>query len=226
MDRKVIQKRRFKSLFNKAQVEKSKIDVHVCITTVATFIIMLATVLGSFSTYLQWKELRESDRTNRSALVASQRAWIAPINALLEGEIELGKPFHLQVVYENTGKTPAINIQVNYEYGVTDVPKARYAEPDIKFPIYKTCAIIENWRVPGFTVYPSATQKYSEHFYIDKRVTSQLARNKIFYIQGCFKYRTFDEIHQSPFCFYIDPNDGVPPHPLMLKTCSTSEAAN
>ena len=67
---------------------------------------------------LQWNQQRE-DATNVRALAESdQRAWITA--ARVDGQARVGYPVVPTVVVVNTGKTPAWNVEVSYDYFVVD----------------------------------------------------------------------------------------------------------
>jgi hypothetical protein len=97
------------------------------ILAVSTVVIMLATIGGAVSTYLQWVELRSSsaqvdksiaatnrigdaaftaNQLNKDAYIANARAWIGPNDASLSNLVADG-PVKAAINYANTVRQPA-----------------------------------------------------------------------------------------------------------------------
>jgi hypothetical protein len=97
------------------------------IVATATVVIMLATIGGAVSTYLQWKELRssseqvernimatnrianasiEANQLNKATSVANIRAWLGPVDANITASAVL-TPLKGMVSFNNTGHQPA-----------------------------------------------------------------------------------------------------------------------
>src|SRR5438105_2821927 len=68
-----------------------------------TFVIAIFTVVYSLITLGLYLIARDTMRVD-------QRAWIAPLRFLLSAEPEEGKEITLTFWYNNTGKTPGINV--------------------------------------------------------------------------------------------------------------------
>jgi hypothetical protein len=51
---------------------------------------------------------KQSENSDK-ALIESQRAWVGPTNAKVDGAIEIGKPVTILTEYLNSGRGPAIN---------------------------------------------------------------------------------------------------------------------
>lgn len=83
------------------------------IVATSTVVIMLATIVGAVSTYLQWRELRasatqvdqsieatnrianasvEANKLNRDAFIANARAWVGPTDANMTVPVAFAPP--------------------------------------------------------------------------------------------------------------------------------------
>ena len=60
---------------------------------------------------------------NQTALERSQRAWIAPYAARHDEPIQVGKDFPIQILYQNPGKEPAIDVADNFNGNIVDMIK-------------------------------------------------------------------------------------------------------
>jgi hypothetical protein len=103
------------------------------VTAFATVIIMCATIVYSYYSARQWRTMRKEMRIAKSAAdaatesanaeVAGIRAWIVFNGVELK---QTGSTYHILMLYENAGKTPAI-------YGFTGsqykLGKAPFREP-------------------------------------------------------------------------------------------------
>lgn len=161
---------------------------------------------------LQFCTLNNTDRTTREALVAGNRAWLAPISGTFQKPPVLGQPILLVVNYQNTGREPARS-SVHFQ-SVWKVNTTKNLGGGVRFtPVPNTTC---NGLVPSEgsqTIYPSATQFYQSSippradFVVDNALINQ---DIILQWQGCFVYLTFDSPHKSAFCFWLRPIDNEP----------------
>ena len=151
---------------------------------------------------------------------ATERPWIGPNGAAIEGTLESGKRISTGIMYQNTGRQPATLI-INSLPKLID--KASWgnglglAAARTIFSWEQTCmgetipASRVNVRIAypttGFSAYrlqvysDDATLAPSDRFLATKEVMSG---DQIFVFLGCFVYGTPENTHHSAFCFYFD----------------------
>jgi hypothetical protein len=156
--------------------------------------------------------LNETDHTLKDTLESSGRAWIAPRALVFIEQPTIGKPFHLKMNYENTGKEPARDILFNHKVEIgklIDMPdggKALYVAPN------QTCDGLNPF-TGGSTAYPSTNKDYEISFYGDG--------NKVFtaevenfpsraIVNACFAYSSFGKKRHSAICFLLQRSDSMP----------------
>jgi hypothetical protein len=134
------------------------------ILATATVVIMIATIAGAASTYLQWKELRssseqversiaattkianagiEANQLNKATSVANTRAWVGPTDANITPPI-LFAPLKGIVIFSNTGHQPAatnasmiptVYSATDWDGGKAAVDIEKYADQCVRSPI-------------------------------------------------------------------------------------------
>ncbi len=170
----------------------------------------------------------------RETMIGDQRAWIAPRGAEFAGPIEVGRALRINILYENVGKKPALNVTTgNIIWAPFRIEENVHGEawlPAIPAPPNTTCV---KTTVGQKTVYPaSAGGPYRDLIYVFNRepypsVSEEfINRQETFFIQGCFTYRTFDEIDESPFCLYVQPTRDDPPEQWTFRFCPSGNYAN
>ena len=56
----------------------------------------------------------------KKALELTQRAWVVPITANLMGSPEAGKAFHFLILFINSGREPALNVDAKFTTATID----------------------------------------------------------------------------------------------------------
>lgn len=186
--------------------------ISACKTKIRDFIdtVSLIGAVGAATlllAYIAW----QTDYTLNKTMVAANRAWLAPVQAILAQPLELGFPVALTIFVFNVGKQPAIgaNWAVNvfpYKYipitGIHD----EIANP---IPPNRTCDKIVAKADTGLALYPGTTKSYALPYEIaDSQENRALFREVIDHkttliVEGCFAYQTFGERHTSMFRFFL-----------------------
>ena len=147
-------------------------------------------------------------------LQADQRAWIAPTGAELDGALIEGSPIRLRILYENSGREPALDTV--HRYGWTgpqpiEIDGAGIPFIDIhkvEWPQINPCQTqpLQNEVETGRPIY--APGKYGDIRYVFGDGISQELLNKrqTFFVLGCFTYKAFLRTRHSPYCFFFQPN--------------------
>ena len=91
----------------------------------------------------------------RKALKLAQRAWITPIAATFPRAPETGKSFHFTVAFINSGREPAINVNVKFTSATIDAFDSDTVDMrDIRIPAADACP--NTSPTPGQIFPPSA----------------------------------------------------------------------
>jgi hypothetical protein len=172
-------------------------------------------------------------RTSQDSLIASQRAWVGPVDAEIVAPVALA-PLQATMHFGNTGRQPAPTIAIltpkiftleEWSNGtaVTDIEKAkieclRLAMTDqtarITFPT--TGFNTFNLRYDGTKLSVRDVEKLS--------VSPDLVSGKaVVAFKGCFVYRTFGEIHRTSVCYFYQAKVSDVAH---LNFCTVGQAAN
>jgi hypothetical protein len=162
----------------------------------------------------------------RDAVIASDRAWVGPNGATMDGVPAKGTDIKLHINYQNTGREP----------GRGFVPKvdpfiATAAELTNGTAAFRIAGNLDTCRlskpVTGTqVVYPtSGFSSNSQNVTIDKSgIDDQLISGaSMIFVVGCFSYETFGQPHYSAFCFYY--KNGFTPLPN-LNFCAGGSDAN
>jgi hypothetical protein len=145
-------------------------------------------------------------QSSRAALERSQRAWIAPIDAEIDPNTPLvlgATKISFRVVFQNTGKEPALDLTVNQQSGASHVPVGFSDWDKLSIPKNITCDDLTP--VQGnMTVYPSgASQPYYLYYNgipdkdAETSIREILTGVLVVWVNGCLVYRTIDTSHQS-----------------------------
>ena len=172
-------------------------------------------------------------QASQQALDRSQRAWIAPIDAQIDPETPLvagAQKISFKVIYQNTGREPALDVNVNQALGILPVP-IYFDWSNAKIPENTTCDGLYPTR-GGETIYPSIST--TDHEYRDvfpeidaeKTMKELISGARIFYINGCFAYMTIGAPHQSAFCFFLAPDERKMVAKWRFVSCRTGNWAN
>jgi hypothetical protein len=155
----------------------------------------------------------------RMVIEATERPWIGPSDAVIEGTLAAGKRISTTVPYLNTGREPAPVVITTFptlftreEWNnggaeewitahqedcmtsplPTDLVKTRIAYPTTGFTAY-----LLHMDSDDFTLAESDRFLATDKF---------MSGDEIFVLQGCFVYGTTQNPHHSSFCFYYDHN--------------------
>jgi hypothetical protein len=152
-------------------------------------------------------------------LVAANRAWIAPTNAVLTKPIEDGLPIKIQIHIVNVGREPALGVVWKLNpLPVPYMPLGKEVD-DLAFGPNKSCEGLEPKPADGLVIYPPGGTNYWLPFEIEdtpenaKLLASVVARQNSLVIEGCFAYRAGGERRTSAFRFY--PRD-IPSEPSYI----------
>ena len=83
---------------------------------------MAATAVIAFVGILQWGVLGDQIEDLEQTRISDQRAWIAPRDAEIVGPVERGQTLAFEIIYENTGKQPALDVVDNTRIDRIPVP--------------------------------------------------------------------------------------------------------
>jgi hypothetical protein len=160
----------------------------------------------------QSKAASEATKIASDTLVAANRAWISPIGMGFDGVVEIGKEVEIYVLYGNTGKEPARDINVIAHDYFTKPPGSTEGWDNI----------IVQKNVMCTQIYPSTPNTFRHSFRIEKDWINADVQNIVlaWYVQGCFIYRTFNQIKESAFCFFLYPRQGRPMNQWIWRVCS------
>jgi hypothetical protein len=165
----------------------------------------------------------------KSALKATQRAWVSPIGAQLTAALEKNKPIHFAVFLINTGREPAVDVNFQIENSTIDKYDPQYTDMiNIKVPENNACNNLST-KTSQRVLAPS-----NQNIFIANNFDSLhgnptlvasddiISGNKFYAINGCIIYNTYEEPHTSRFCYILEKTD-VPSgetNPLNIPTIS------
>lgn len=150
-----------------------------------------------------------SAQTAQDTLLASQRAWVGPSTAKIEGAIEAGKELKAVVTVVNTGREPGKNLfwdvvgiptdTVEDHNGVPSFIVRKYIEACFNTPSqYRRQVIFPSTGLGGggftFTT-PISAEK------IDDGIVDG---TKSLLVQGCLAYDAFGKTHHTAFCYFYN----------------------
>jgi hypothetical protein len=143
-------------------------------------------------------------------LKPSGRAWLAPIDAVLDGPIEVNKEIKVLVALENTGAEPAFDVYVAAGGGISVPLTAEEAEQQQQRgphpSIIDGCLNVtphEGYPVVLPTKSPQRMQAVLNRTFIAEPAI--IDGQRTFYVHGCVAYRTGKENHTSEFCYWLGP---------------------
>jgi hypothetical protein len=149
-------------------------------------------------------------RTTKNALKLTERAWVSPVAAALRLPIEKGRPVTFDVVFINSGREPAIDINYRYFNSTIDSFSDNIDIKTINLGQNTSC----DGLMPesGTNISPSGSSQLASGtwatmnslrgtppYEVDDKV---LNGDKFYVVKGCASYRTFEEPHHSGF-YYI-----------------------
>jgi hypothetical protein len=147
------------------------------------------------------------------------RAWLAPIDAVLDGPIKIGDPVHVLVILENTGTEPATDVFTAAGGGITMPFSAQEAANQQENGPFGGSAVDGCPNVEprdGFpTIMPTKTPQRQQAVLNRSMIADEALINgqRTFFAHGCVAYRSGKETHKSEFCYFlgrrIDPATGL-----------------
>ncbi len=180
--------------------------------------------------FYQLEQLREATKINRDAFAATQRAWLAPTNALFDRPVKSGEQVSIGIVYDNVGREPALNVTHGEEVHWVNSPKVSNVSPEFwanqLLGANATCDHpTESDRI---VAYPSSHSSYRTHVLIksDSFADELLWREKTLYIQGCIAYETVGAERHSAYCIYFEPDAAKPPEQWQFRFCADGNFAD
>lgn len=162
---------------------------------------------------------------------SSGRAWIADRHISIPEDAKDGELIKIRVLYENSGKTPAQDVEF---YGVGKT----IAAPNGQFVPF------ESYRAPKFgkntacedgnvtfagTVFPVSNVAGTTVDFTtgDSSITSRVRTgNIVFALQGCFRYKTVNGWHKTLFCSVLHPELGKPMQTWQFIGCADGHDAD
>lgn len=168
-----------------------------------------------------------------TAAIIANRAWISPRLVELAGPIQVGQPIKIQVVFDDAGKTPALEVEFHgqgkYLKSNDGRPLAPEAYRNIKFGLNIACDAAVSAYIGA--IYPASNfaGNYSA-FDIGENdptiVPAVIGRTMVIGVQGCYKYKTMGSWHSSKFCSYLEPDPAKPPAQWVFKNCGDGSDAD
>jgi hypothetical protein len=170
----------------------------------------------------------EQGRLTRETLVAANRAWLSPTAAEFIVPLESGPNIDLHVIYENTGKFPALGFNHAEKAGMLKIPAGFTDWDHIDVGANRTCDGLTPLDT-GPTIYASV--HFAGDLEYSTTMTPELYNEvlggiRVLWLNACFAYRTFDTPHQSAFCYFLLPDAGIPRSKWRFKSCPTGNCAN
>lgn len=202
----------------------------------------LATLLLAVFAFLAWQEaqrgtaaLHEQIKTMEKTRIENLRAWIAPRGGEFAGPIKLNRVLRMRVLYENTGKLPALDVRHSSGHAfLIPIEENSHGEAFIDWSKVgwlsssnRTCEnLASGTGDQGMTVYPSARGKpYASLLYVftggpyNTVPEPFIKARETFAIMGCFSYRTLNLISYSAYCIYVQPYTDREPKDWTFEFC-------
>ena len=136
----------------------------------------------------------------------------------------------IRIIYEDTGKDPAEDFNHAEIGGAMLIPDVVHDWDAVKFPANETCKDLMPL-TGGPIIYPA--QILSEVGYgISPLKHAQAtmeeieAGRRVFWLNGCFAYRTLGRIHRSGFCFFLRARYNKPIADWTFKSCPSGFSAS
>jgi hypothetical protein len=179
----------------------------------------------------QADNLIEANKKLADAAQIGNRAWISPRYTSINGPIVDSQPLNIRILYDNPGKTPAINVDFHY------APKAFMSKDGNPVPVgdYRAARLGKNVACDSAVVtfagvvYPASNQAnyYTDITVGDADLMAKIkARTAVIAIQGCFVYTTLEGRHKSAFCTYLEPIADKPPEQWPFRDCGDGHEAD
>jgi hypothetical protein len=160
---------------------------------------------------------------NENAAKLAQRAWIAPRGIIRDKDqiYEVGQALNIRVIYSNTGKEPAVDIDQRHEQIIVPGECSAASGCAFKTPAEPNCVgllPISGGAIafPASTIGENGTGGYEAIIAPEKanngsisgypvRITEAVhVKIAIIVARGCFAYMTDGTRHTSAYCYKFD----------------------
>jgi hypothetical protein len=166
------------------------------------------------------KQSENSDKT----LIASNRAWVGPVDAKIEGPIEIGKSTKIVVTVQNSGREPAKSFSWEI-VPLTGPVSALMLTQDIEN--YVNTCFATKIRKRAQVLFPAvglgAGFNFTADISGDKVDAGVIAGTTLLIARGCIIYETSDQIRHSSFCYFYKAGTNKPDH---LGICPSGSEAD
>jgi hypothetical protein len=204
-------------------------------TANATWFIGFFTVVVAIVGTLQFCALQKTNIIAES----SERAWIAPLSLVLDTDHPpmVGQPLRVNLLYENIGKGPALNIAHKFNQpGFFEPPPPGLPWQDMRFGVNTTCDGLIT-AAGGPVVFPSGhyaiqyeiglPNGYLTDAMIRGAATAPETLGKpVLFVQGCFAYETVGQRRISAYCFFLFPQWDIPIAKWNFRICTDGNEAD
>ena len=144
----------------------------------------------------------------REHMITAERAWLAPYDLENTGDFQLGVEREINLLFRNTGNTPALNSNLLYDpllIPVQELRKTNLVRAYIRQKIGgKDCKSVDP-KPNGYAIFPSGESNERARVLIRPPLIEKiLARSHYLAVVGCFAYESFDKSRHTEFCFFFD----------------------
>jgi hypothetical protein len=150
----------------------------------------------------------ENAKTAHDSYVASQRAWVGPTNAKIDGEIAVDKPLKIAINYVNTGREPAITFLSTADAFLSaaddETSGITLAKVNADFKGCRDASVTNG----GTVVFPStggispSGQTLTITKSADFVTQAVIDGDTIIVADGCFLYKSIAIVRHSYFCYF------------------------
>jgi hypothetical protein len=180
----------------------------------AEFWIALFTVVLAVETGISLRILSKTDealhKTSESTdkirelTEANNRAWLAPLPAIINQIPTVGNLAKVALTYTNVGHSPATNILLSYLFdSVSSPPDNDMNRGD---PVNEDFCKEYPPKDDAGTAYPNAgSSTYSTMSFPIRWDSDFVQENKLLRVRFCLAYKTFEKIHYTWKCYYFIP---------------------
>jgi hypothetical protein len=122
-------------------------------------------------------------------------------------QLQIGQPMKVSIIFENTGRAPALDVSNSAGEGITSPLSQREAAQQQNTGPYRGTAKPE-CDIPH-TDYPAVFPAANRPIEADVPRAFSVADDSLikgartFYVYGCAAYRTMNEVHTSQYCFWL-----------------------
>ncbi len=150
----------------------------------------------------------ENAKTAHDSYIASQRAWVGPTNAKIDGEIAVSKPLSIVIDYLNTGREPALNFMVTANAFVSSTDEesrgVTMARVNADFKGCRDAQVNSGGTVVfpstgGITPSGQSLTISKPDTFIDQDI---IDGNNTIVVDGCFLYKSIGITRHSYFCYF------------------------